>query len=270
MRIKFLGTAAAEGTPAFFCDCPVCEKARKLGGKNIRTRSQCLINENLLIDYPPDTYMHTITGGLDLRKIESVIITHSHGDHFFPHDINMNAPPYNVGNVFHIVNYYGNGHIYYDLKPLADQQQNNITVNQFQLFEQTKISGYEVTPLRAVHDRREECLFFVIEKDGKRFIYGNDTGYFPDDTMECIKGKRFDAISLDCTTGKDRDGGNHMGFEDIIEMKKRLIENGNADEKTIFIAHHFSHNCGFVYEDTVKLLEPHGFLTSYDGMAIDI
>ena len=58
MKIKFLGTCAAEGFPAMFCQCPVCEKAREKGGKNIRTRSQAVIDDTLLIDFPADTYMH--------------------------------------------------------------------------------------------------------------------------------------------------------------------------------------------------------------------
>jgi len=34
MKVKILGTAAAEGWPALFCRCPACQRARKLGGKN--------------------------------------------------------------------------------------------------------------------------------------------------------------------------------------------------------------------------------------------
>ena len=42
MKLKIYGTCAAEGFPAMFCSCTVCENARKWGGKNIRTRSQLL------------------------------------------------------------------------------------------------------------------------------------------------------------------------------------------------------------------------------------
>ncbi len=31
MKIKYLGTAAYEGVPAMFCNCPVCKKAMKQG-----------------------------------------------------------------------------------------------------------------------------------------------------------------------------------------------------------------------------------------------
>ena len=49
MKITFLGTAAAEGVPAIFCNCEYCQNARLKGGKNIRTRSQEIINEYIKI-----------------------------------------------------------------------------------------------------------------------------------------------------------------------------------------------------------------------------
>jgi hypothetical protein len=38
MKIKLLGTGAAEGIPAFCCKCPVCLEAEEIGGKEIRRR----------------------------------------------------------------------------------------------------------------------------------------------------------------------------------------------------------------------------------------
>ena len=72
MKITFLGTAAAEGFPALFCNCEYCREARRLGGKNIRTRSQCLINENMLVDFPPDTYLHMLQNGIEGDKMSVV------------------------------------------------------------------------------------------------------------------------------------------------------------------------------------------------------
>ena len=31
MKLTYLGTAAAEGLPALFCNCEFCQKARELG-----------------------------------------------------------------------------------------------------------------------------------------------------------------------------------------------------------------------------------------------
>ena len=54
MEIQYLGTAAAEGLPALFCDCETCRKARNIGGKEVRTRTQSVVDGKILIDFPPD------------------------------------------------------------------------------------------------------------------------------------------------------------------------------------------------------------------------
>ena len=71
MKIKYLGTAAAEGIPAVFCECETCKKAIELGGKNIRTRSQAIIDDKLLIDFPADTYIHSLQYRIMLSDIKN-------------------------------------------------------------------------------------------------------------------------------------------------------------------------------------------------------
>ena len=70
MKVHYLGTGAAEGIPAIFCECPVCKTARLKAGKEIRTRTQALIDDELLIDFGPDTYMHSLQYGIDLSYIK--------------------------------------------------------------------------------------------------------------------------------------------------------------------------------------------------------
>jgi phosphoribosyl 1,2-cyclic phosphate phosphodiesterase len=50
MEIKVLGSAAAEGWPALFCECEHCEKAKLNGGKDLRSRTSYLLNGKLLLD----------------------------------------------------------------------------------------------------------------------------------------------------------------------------------------------------------------------------
>ena len=78
MKIKYLGTAAHEGLPAVFCQCDNCKKARKSGGKNLRTRSQALINDDLLIDLNMDTHVHTLMYGIDLSQIHHCLMPAAH------------------------------------------------------------------------------------------------------------------------------------------------------------------------------------------------
>lgn len=53
MKIRYLGTTAAEGWPALFCSCSVCTHAREQGGKNLRTRTQAILDGEMLLDFPP-------------------------------------------------------------------------------------------------------------------------------------------------------------------------------------------------------------------------
>ena len=94
MRIKFLGTSAAEGVPAAFCNCELCKRAKEKGGRDIRTRSQILINDDTLFDFPMDTYMHMLRYKLDLSAIKRVLITHAHMDHCYPQEFCMRGEPF--------------------------------------------------------------------------------------------------------------------------------------------------------------------------------
>ena len=50
MKIKYVGTEEVEGVIAIFCRCEVCRKSKAAGGRNIRTRSQSIIDDRLLLD----------------------------------------------------------------------------------------------------------------------------------------------------------------------------------------------------------------------------
>ena len=84
MKIKILGSGGGEGFPAAFCSCEHCETARKKGNKSLRTLSQTIINDDLLIDFPADTAAHCLYHGVNLGQLQNVLITHSHIDHFEP------------------------------------------------------------------------------------------------------------------------------------------------------------------------------------------
>ena len=45
---------------------------------------------------------------------------------------------------------------------------------------------------------------------------------------------------------------------------------GMADEKTVFILNHFSHNGGLTYDEMRAVAKKDGFEISYDGMNVEI
>ena len=270
MKIKYLGTAAAEGWPSLFCNCSYCEKAKELGGKNIRTRSQAIIDDMILIDYPSDSNMHAIRHHVDLPHIHTILITHTHQDHLYLEDLGLRSLGFAhdtdgeltiYGNDKLLSKYnamYGNGeHLIGKLR--CQELQEYVTVN---------LEGYEITPLLASHDRSEKCFIYLIEKDGKRLLYGNDTGLFPEPTWDYLSGKKLNLVSLDCTHLKYKEGTNHMGIPDVLEAKERLRHIGCIDDATKVVITHFTHNGHMMHDEIVEAVAPHDIIVAYDGLEV--
>lgn len=272
MVIKYLGTAAAEGIPALFCDCDVCRKARLLGGKDVRTRSQAIIDGKLLLDFPCDTFMHLIKNDLDLCDVSACLITHVHDDHFYPRDMSyirrgFSHPP--KGYVFTV---YGSEDILDGTKQYEEESDGMLKFVAVKPFVPFDLLGFAVTPLKALHGTSNPYIY-IIEKDGKTLLYAHDTGIFPDETWDYLRGKRLDMISLDCTEGAKEtlsyDAHMCLGF--ASECRDRLASESVIDSGTVCVLNHFSHNGKDVlYDDFSKLARARGFLTSYDGFEISL
>ena len=82
MRMRFLGTGGAEGIPAIGCECVICARARREGGRLTRLRPSVLFSlpdYELLVDTPPDIREQLDVNGV--RKIDGIFLTHEHTDH---------------------------------------------------------------------------------------------------------------------------------------------------------------------------------------------
>ncbi len=279
MKIQYLGTAAAEAVPAIFCQCPACEHARKELGKNYRSRSAAVIDDTLLIDFPPDIFPSSIRAGLYLPAIRDLVFTHSHEDHCDADELATRLTPVTCKRLPGSeadLEVWGNEGVMAKLSRLDGRSGRGITLHRLKPFEPQKSGDITFTALPADHMPSENCYVYLIEKDGKRFLYGNDTGIFRPETMDYLRGKYCDAISLDCTFVMLKCEKNHMGIEANAKLKNLLIEQGTADEHTKFIAHHFSHN-GFIADGRVYTTEDfeaeaakYGFDVSYDTMTFEI
>lgn len=284
MKLLYLGTAAAEGIPALFCECECCKKARLLGAAGVHTRSGAMLDGTFKIDFGPDSYKQMLDNGLNYAYVHSVLVTHSHEDHLDVDELQLRRGTFaQIFTTEKLMTVYGNERVgekvkrheceYFRFQPLKP-------------FETVQIEGYGVTPLEAVHCiskdsglypvihegtqyfRSEEAFIYLIEKGGKRLLYGHDTAKLTQKNLDFLKGKRLDLVSLDCTNGYlDVKWVGHMGAKDNLLMKERLIANGSADDKTIFVASHFSHN-GYPGQAELEAMMP-GFTVAYDGLEIE-
>lgn len=277
MKLTYYGTAAAEGVPALWCDCPICTKARIKGGRNVRTRSQALVDDALLIDLPADTYLHVLSYGLALHTIDSCIITHNHSDHLYAKELQMRHEGFahlSNGKPFKV---YGMPSV---IKTIASSLSANLpemeaygelelhTIKPYVPFE---AGGCRVTALGADHGA-SESVFYIIEKVSKSILYAHDTGIFPEKAWEYLErlGLCFDIVSFDCTNVLlERDNRNHMGLTGNEQVKKRLESIGCIDSRTKCIVNHFSHNGLAGYDELVPKAAAKGFEVSYDLMTVE-
>ena len=277
MKFQYLGTAAYEGIPAFFCNCENCKKSRLIGGRAIRTRSQAIIDETLLLDFPADTYAHTVIHNIDLLNVKYCFITHTHSDHLYPADIASLREGYGHTPEGYHLTYYGSEAveeaIEEKIKEISSKKK-TASFCRMTPFVTVKAGDYQVTALPAIHDSKSGPLFYMIEKSGKTILYGHDTHYFDESVWEYFAKEKpyFSMVSLDCTNAcLPLKYVGHMGLEENKKVKERMLEAGYADDHTVFICNHFSHNgIHAVYDDFVPIAGKEGFLVSYDGMILDI
>ena len=274
MKIAYLGTGAAEGIPAIFCSCPYCSGVRLRGGKEIRSRSQILIDGELSVEFPPDAFYHAAAGAR-LNEIKYVLVTHSHMDHFYAHDFILHGYKYAYGAGR--LDIYGNAEVLKVFEECtrrelrADVGQ-TVALHEVKAFEPVFFGKWRVTPLPARHSS-ESPLTYCLEKDGKRILHLTDTGYPPEENFEFLQkagGKPFDLITFDCTflfgTGSDR----HMTIEENEKIRTRLTLLGLADGNTRCVITHFSHNAEPTAEKLRRAEREYGVIAAYDGMTLEL
>ena len=258
MKIKFLGTAAAEGIPAVFCMCDACVEARKRKGKNIRTRSQAIIDDKILIDFPADTFVHS--------------------DHLYLNELEMRLPVFSHLSTDSLLTFYGlegamkkiDGYVENELsgKPRM------VATEILKPYIKTQIDEYTVTALNATHDVRSYPAFYIIEdSEGKSILYAHDTNYFSEEVWKYLDENKpkFSLVSVDCTEAMlpAMHYVGHMNLNDNVRIRNKLVELGCADENTIFISNHFSHNgVNVLYEEFSEAAEKEKFITAFDGLEI--
>ena len=284
MKIQYWGTAAAEAIPAIFCNCKVCKEAREKGGKYLHARAQVMINDDLLVDFGPDTYQSSLKFGYNLADLGHVLITHTHEDHFTPLDLHSRQVGCAYDMKYETLNFYGSTDMveqYYELMAGNGAyllEQKRVALNVVEPYNTYDVNGYKVTPLPATHGTRRPFVY-IIEKDGKTIFYCNDSGYPRPPVLEWLSkcGKKFDLVSYDCTHG-DMDptaswgpDAGHMGIKRNVILREKLREFGLYKPTTVDVVTHYSHNgISIRFDDITRIAKENGFIAAYDGMTLEI
>lgn len=277
MEFQFLGTAAAEGIPALFCNCENCTRSRKIGGRALRTRSQAIIDGKLLIDFPADTYAHILQNHIDLLQVTACLVTHTHADHFYPQDLAMIQKGYAYYPEDYRFRVYGSDKVGRALAPFLTPQilqENCLSFTEIQPYTPFQADDYTITALPGLHDPGAGPLFYMISDGRKTVLYAHDTHFFPEEIWEYFArvSPHFDLVSLDCTNVcRPMSYIGHMSLAENVQIRRRMLEMGIASEETRFFCNHFSHNgIHAVYDDFLPIAAAEGFGISYDGMKVTV
>ncbi len=273
MHLLLLGTAAADGWPAAYCDCPVCEHARRTRGPNIRMRSGALIDDDLKIDHSPDTVVHMMQAGRSLANVRTILFTHEHPDHLNAAELKRTI---NVakGQPDHPIALYGNEQVLAKINQTwSDVKQFRLDLRPLRPFEPVSPDpDTTVLPLPATHC--EGALLLRITRGGRTLFYGHDSGTYKPETLDALgDGVPIDVALLDCThaTRADLQFRHHMSVAVLLQMVEELCRRGAVVPSTRLIATHFSpHSGAFSHEDLVRALMPHGVEVAFDGMMVRV
>ena len=280
MKITILGSGGGEGYPAAFCGCDHCNEARRVCGKSIRTLSQTLINGDLLIDFPCDTRIHALNAGVNLGDVANLLVTHTHSDHFAPEELscrggcyahNIKEPTLTIRGSSDVKRFFDTVFSVYNLSGKVAE---GILFDEFEPYESRKVGNYTVTPLPARHAQGLIPYNYIISDGEKTLLYLLDTGYPTDEVLEFIRKNvaHADAVIMDATMGVAPAGAyyGHMGFEDNKILKEYLVSEGVADQNTVFVADHITHNKAETHDKIEEIFEGTGILVAYDGMVLEI
>ena len=272
MEILLLGTAAAEGWPCPWCGCDSCTHARRAGGRDIRSRSNALIDGVVKVDFNADTLMQVQRMGRDLTALSTLVFTHAHNDHCTPAELQYRGPwfvtqvpPVAPARLRKRRGDAGGARLSRRPgRPASGTAPAPGAVSRAV----TTPDGTEILPLPAAHT--PGTLLLRLTRHGRHFFYGHDSGTYPDETIAALAGTPLDMVLLDCTYGPQlHEYTGHLGIDGVLQMAERLRAVGAVTSQTRLVATHFSHNGGLGHDELTARLALHGVQAAYDGMMVE-
>lgn len=240
-----------------------------------------------MIDFPSEIASQAAAHGVDMTALEHLLVTHSHGDHWFPYLLRWRArpatihepgqaPPVKVGGprftLLPMLHVYGNATVETVLRlELGDRLEAlDVRFHPVRASYRFVAGELSVTALPANHDvGREDAYHYVLRSGGKTVLYGLDGDTFLPVTRAALRALQLDVVILESTYGLGN-GRNHRNFARVIEEADWLRRENLMSAGGRIVATHFSpHHCP-PHRETAEYLAGHGIEAAFDGMQIDL
>lgn len=251
MKLTFLGTGTSCGVPVIGCQCKVCQSA---DAKDKRTRCSALVeteSTRILIDCGPDFRQQILPQ--PFRKIDGILITHSHYDHMGGMDdirpycqfgaINVYADTIAKQSMLQMLPYCFAENRYPGVPAIG--------LHEIHPHQPLQIGDLEVMPIQVMHGK----LPILGYRIGK-FTYITDMKTIDDGELKYIEGTELLVVNA---LRFDKPHHSHQLMDDAIAFARKV-----GAKKTLII--HVCHDVG-LHEEVNRIL-PEGIQLAYDGQEI--
>lgn len=256
-----------------FCECEGCVKARRNGGNDIRRRCTYLIDDDMLLDYSPDIYGQSLTFNIDLSKINTLLVSHSHTDHLAAHELYWRRKGFSSAR--NIMNIYGNQAVLDKINgTLGPNGEEDMRCRLHLVLPGDIIcgDGFSATAILADHAAPPELpLNYIIQRNGITAYIGTDTGWLCEESWNTLKKFKLDIAIIECTFGLKwpNQREKHMGSAVSVEVRDEMRRLGILKDDALVAVNHFSHNCQNLHSDFQQYFNPLGIQVGYDGMVLE-
>lgn len=251
MKLTFLGTGTSCGVPVIGCQCKVCQSA---DAKDKRTRCSALVeteSTRILIDCGPDFRQQILPQ--PFRKIDGILITHSHYDHMGGMDdirpycqfgaINVYADTIAKQSMLQMLPYCFAENRYPGVPAIG--------LHEIHPHQPLQIGDLEVMPIQVMHGK----LPILGYRIGK-LTYITDMKTIDDGELKYIEGTELLVVNA---LRLDKPHHSHQLMDDAIAFARKV-----GAKKTLII--HVCHDVG-LHEEVNRIL-PEGIQLAYDGQEI--
>ena len=273
MKILFLGTGAAEGIPAIFCDCAVCVEAGRRGGPNLRTRSTVLIDDSIKIDLPPDTLAHVHAyGTMCLAQLQHLVFTHSHDDHFAVRELQYLSPNFAPGRKGSL-DVWATNEVTRKMLPEMEHffEKAPLRFHPVSPFETFAVGHLHFTPITAHHKRDELCLNYLVTDPATEttILYASDTGWYDTPTWTFLANRRISGAIIECGKGaSDNTYEGHLNITEASHFRQKLVDDGAMPADAPVYLTHISHTGLLLHEEMNEVVAQLGMQVAHDGLEI--
>ena len=252
MKVTFLGTGTSCGVPVIGCNCEVC---RSTDPHDHRLRCSILVETEqtrILVDIGPDFRQQILPH--PFRRIDAILITHSHYDHVGGMDdirpycqfgeINVYADPIAREGMLQMLPYCFAEHRYPGVPAIG--------LHEVQAGKPLRFGNIDVMPFQVMHGR----LPMLGYRFGK-FAYITDMKTIADDQLPLLQG--IDTLVVNALRF-DKPHHSHQLVDDAVAFARRI-----QARRTLLT--HMCHDIGL--HSIVNQQLPAGIELAYDGQQLE-